>query len=66
MVCFEVLAGNNNLRWRGAGISVPNNRFIVLIIDDDIPEPVEIVVECDDTENCYLPRQTYTIYHRYK
>ncbi len=34
------------------------------IIDDDIPEPVEvleIVVECEDNGNCYLPRRSYTI-----
>ncbi len=31
------------------------------LIDDDNPEPVEvleILVECD--ENCYLPQQVYT------
>ena len=55
--------GNSNLEWR-PGNSAPNVRFIVPIIDDDIPEPVEvleIVVECEDNENCYLPRRTYTI-----
>ncbi len=63
--------GDSNLRWR-AGNSAPNNRFIVPIIDDDIPEPVEvleIVVECEDKGNCYLPctTSTYTIiiYHHY-
>ncbi len=53
----------NNLEWR-PGNSVPFNRFLVPIIDDDIPEPVEvleIVVKCEDKGNCYLPRQTYTI-----
>ncbi len=35
--------GNStNLRWR-AGNSAPNNRFIVPIIDDDIPELVEVL-----------------------
>ncbi len=34
------------------------------IIDDDIVEEVEvleIVVDCEDNGNCYLPRQIYTI-----
>ncbi len=56
-------SGNSNLEWR-TGNSVPNVRFIVPIIDDDIPEPVEvleIVVECENNGNCYLPRQVYTI-----
>ncbi|XP_064386944.1 uncharacterized protein LOC135335380 isoform X3 [Halichondria panicea] len=55
--------GNNNLEWR-IGNSAPNVLFIVPIIDDDIPEPVEvleIVVECEDNGNCYLPRRSYTI-----
>ncbi len=51
------------MRWRRRN-SAPNNRFIVPIIDDEIPEPIEkleIFVECDASENCYLPRQSYTI-----
>ncbi|XP_064385904.1 uncharacterized protein LOC135334578 isoform X3 [Halichondria panicea] len=55
--------GNSNLEWR-IGNSAPNVQFIVPIIDDDIPEPVEvleIVVECEDYGNCYLPRRSYTI-----
>ncbi len=55
--------GNSNLEWR-IGNSVPNVRFIVPIIDDNIPEEVEvleIVVDCEDNGNCYLPRQIYTI-----
>ncbi|XP_064397880.1 uncharacterized protein LOC135344578 [Halichondria panicea] len=56
-------SGNSNMRWRRRN-SAPVNRFIVPIIDDDIPEPIEkleIFVECDASENCYLPRQSYTI-----
>ncbi len=56
-------SGNSNMRWRRRN-SAPVNRFIVPIIDDDIPEPnekLEIFVECDASENCYLPRQSYTI-----
>ncbi|XP_064385961.1 uncharacterized protein LOC135334617 isoform X2 [Halichondria panicea] len=62
----DLLRGTDNsaiLEWR-PGNSVPNVRFIVPIIDDDIPEPVEvleIVVECEDNGNCYLPRRSYTI-----
>ncbi len=55
--------GNSNLRWRRAAI-FPNNRFIVSILVDSIPEPVEVVevvVACDGNENCYLPRTRYTI-----
>ncbi len=51
---------NSNLEWR-IGNSLPTVRFIVPIIDDDIPEEVEVLeieVECG---NCYLPRQIYTI-----
>ncbi len=57
------LGNSSKLEWR-AGNSTPNNQFIVSIIDDDIPEPVEVLeifVECEANENCYLPRQRYTI-----
>ncbi len=61
-----------NLRWRAATEEqklqgterFPNRRFMVTILDDDIPEPVEVVevvVQCVLLENCYLPRTVYTI-----
>ena len=53
----------SKLEWR-AGNSTLNNCFLVPIIDDDIPEPIEvfeIFVECEANGNCYLPRQQYTI-----
>ncbi len=52
-----------NLRWR-AGNTFPNRPFMVRIVNDDIPEPVEVmevIVQCIATENCYLPRSVYTI-----
>ena len=52
--------GNSNLEWR-IGNSVPNVRFIVPIIDDNIPEEVEVLEIVVDCGNCYLPRQIYTI-----
>ncbi len=51
------------MEW-GIGNSVPTVRFIVPIIDDDMPEEVEVLeieVDCEDNGNCYLPRQIYTI-----
>ncbi len=54
---------NSNLRWRSAR-TIPNNRFIVPIIDDDVPEDTEVFevwVECEERENCYLPRTKYTV-----
>ncbi len=54
---------NGNLRWRVGSIT-PNNPYVVTILDDDIPEPVEVVeviVQCVARENCYLPRARYTI-----
>ena len=38
--------------------------FVVTILDDDVPEPVEFVevqVVCAADENCYSPRSFYTI-----
>ena len=54
---------NGNLRWR-AEETFPNRAYEVSILDDDIPEPVEVVevmVQCVRVENCYLPRSVYTI-----
>ncbi|XP_064387502.1 uncharacterized protein LOC135335845 isoform X3 [Halichondria panicea] len=54
---------NGNLRW-GRGAMTPNTPYVVTILDDDIPEPVEVVeviVQCVAGENCYLPRTRYTI-----
>ena len=37
---------------------------MVTIIDDNIPEPVEVIevqVRCEAEENCYSPRSFYTI-----
>ena len=54
---------NGNLRWR-AGDTLPRVPYVVTILDDDIPEPVEMVevmVQCVARENCYLPRTRYTI-----
>ncbi len=61
-----------NLRWRAATEEeqlqrterFSNRRFMVTILDDDIPEPVEVVevvVQCIPLENCYLPRTVYTV-----
>ena len=55
--------GNSNLRW-AAGNTFPNRRFIVPIIDDDIPEPIEkleVLIECDGNHNCFIPQRSYTI-----
>ena len=57
------LEQNGNLRW-GRGAMTPNTPYVVTILDDDIPEPVEVVeviVQCVAGENCYLPRTRYTI-----
>ncbi|XP_064387621.1 uncharacterized protein LOC135335889 isoform X1 [Halichondria panicea] len=54
---------NGNLRWR-AGDTLPRVPYVVTILDDDTPEPVEVVevmVQCVARENCYLPRTRYTI-----
>ncbi|XP_064385779.1 uncharacterized protein LOC135334492 isoform X2 [Halichondria panicea] len=54
---------SSNLVWR-AGNSAPNVRFTVPIINDDIPEPnevLEIEIRCEDNGNCYIPQQIYTI-----
>ncbi|XP_064387505.1 uncharacterized protein LOC135335846 isoform X3 [Halichondria panicea] len=54
---------NGNLRWR-AGDTLPRVPYVVTILDDDTPEPVEVVeviVQCVAGENCYLPRTRYTI-----
>ena len=55
---------NGNLRWGRDGATLPNVAYEVTILNDDIPEPVEVVevmVQCVATENCYLPRTRYTI-----
>ncbi|XP_064387691.1 uncharacterized protein LOC135335916 [Halichondria panicea] len=55
---------NGNLRWGRDGSTLPNVAYEVTILDDDIPEPVEVVevmVQCVAIENCYLPRARYTI-----
>ncbi len=55
--------GNSNLRWR-PGNAAPNTRFVIPIIDDDMPEATEmfeVSVECEQSENCYLPRAKYTV-----
>ena len=55
--------GKSNLIWK-RHTSAPIAQFIVPIIDDDIPEPIEVLeifVECEKNRNCYLPRQRYTI-----
>ncbi|XP_064387511.1 uncharacterized protein LOC135335851 isoform X2 [Halichondria panicea] len=54
---------NGNLRWR-AGDTLLHVPYVVTILDDDTPEPVEVVeviVQCVAGENCYLPRTRYTI-----
>ena len=57
------LGANSNLRWR-ANRPDPNRAFMVEILDDDVPEPVEyleVVLTCDGSENCYIPRSVYRI-----
>ena len=55
-------SGNSsNLRWSGNNTS-PDEEFLVNIIVDDIPEPVEVievVLVCE--MNCYLTQEIYTI-----
>ena len=44
--------------------NTPSILFMVPILDDDIPEPVEVIhvqVVCENNENCYSPRSFYTI-----
>ncbi len=59
------LDDQGNLRWRIINSpTLPNVPYVVTILDDDIPEPVEVVeviVQCVARENCYLPRTRYTI-----
>lgn len=53
----------SNVRW-GAGNTLPIRCFVVPIVDDDVPEGTEMLevwVECDYNQNCYLPRTKYTI-----
>lgn len=55
--------GDSNLRWRANRVE-PNDNMTITIINDTVPEAVEmleVVVECDSNENCYLPRESYTI-----
>ena len=55
---------NGNLRWGRGAILFPDVPYVVTILGDDIPEPVEVVeviVQCVAMENCYLPRTRYTI-----
>ena len=55
--------GNSNLRYR-RDRTTPLNPFTVDILDDDVPEPVEVVqvqLRCEDGENCYSPRSVYTM-----
>ncbi len=50
-----------DLHWEPLNI-LPNNRFIVPIINDDEPEYTEMFevwVEC--VKNCYLPQTKYII-----
>ena len=54
---------NSNLRWR-ANRPDPNIEFMVVILDDNVPEPVEyleVVLTCDGNENCYIPQSVYRI-----
>ena len=54
---------NSNLRWKTRN-AVPNREFTVDIHADDVPEPVEyleVVLNCDGNENCYIPRSVYRI-----
>ena len=54
---------NSNLRWR-ANRPDPNREFTVVILDDNVPEPVEyleVVLTCDGNENCYIPQSVYRI-----
>ena len=54
---------NSNLRWR-SNRADPNNEFTVVILDDNVAEPVEyleVVLTCDGNENCYIPRSVYRI-----
>ena len=54
---------NSNLRFRSTR-NTPNNAFIVMIMDDDTPEPIEVIdvfLECEAVENCYAPQDRYTI-----
>ena len=57
--------GDSNLRWSRGNTPLPiNNSFSVTIIHNPEPEPIEIVevqVECEERENCFLPRSVYTI-----
>ena len=56
-------SGKSNLRFSISNI-LPRNPFTVAIRNNPEPEPVETVevqVECEDRENCYLPRKTYFI-----
>ena len=53
--------GPSNLNWLRQSI-LPDERFIVPIINDDEPEYTEVLevwVEC--VENCYLPQTKYII-----
>lgn len=55
--------GNSNLRWR-ANAQTPNDQMRVTILDDNVPEPaevIEVIVECDGNENCFIPQRMYTI-----
>ena len=53
----------SNLRF-GRSRNLPNRAFEVTILDDNIPESVEVInvqVRCEAEENCYSPRSFYTI-----
>ena len=63
MVGVRPGGGNSNLRFR-RDRNTPNSPFMMTILDDDVPEPVEVIqvqVMCEDEENCYCPRSFYTI-----
>ena len=54
---------NSNLRWQTVRAD-PNREFMVVILDDDVPETVEyleVVLTCDGIENCYIPQSVYRI-----
>ena len=55
--------GISNLQWEKDEVT-PNSTFTVTILDDDVPEPVEVIevqVVCENNENCYSPISVYTI-----
>ena len=54
---------NSNLRFK-RDRNTPIRAFTVTILDDDTPEPVEVIqvqVRCEVERNCYSPRSFYTI-----